>query len=74
MILEITKIPGGLRWDNVSRLFTYNQFNSGYDIQGSDIALIELDNEIFILCNRDSTIDGQTFSNIVEELNYIYEI
>jgi len=72
MILEITKIPGGLRWDNQDRLFTNSIFPTSYEIQGVDSGLIELDNEVFMLCSKDSSIDGLIFSSIVEEINYIF--
>lgn len=72
MILEITKIEGGLRWNNQDRLFTYQMLPSGYDIQGVDLCNIELDNQIFVLCSNDSTIDAIKFDNIQDELNYIY--
>jgi hypothetical protein len=74
MILEIVKIPNGLKWDNQDRLFTNSIFEIGYEIQGIDIALIELDNEVFMLCSKDSSIDGIMFNNITDEINYIYEI
>ena len=73
MILEITKIEGGLRWDSQDRLFTYKMLPNGYDIQGIDLCNIELDNQIFVLCSNDSTIDGVQFNNINDELNYIYQ-
>jgi len=72
MILDIIKIEGGLRWDDQDRLFTYTIYSSGYDIQGDDLANIELDNRIYVLCSCDSTVNGQSFSNITDEIAYIY--
>ena len=72
MILEITKIQGGLSWDNKNLLFTNSCFESGYEIQGDDIALIELDDQVFVICCKDSTIDGQSFATISEEISYIF--
>lgn len=74
MILEITKINGGLRWNEQDRLFTYSILTSGYEITGNDISNIELDNQIFILCSNDSSVDSRQFTNIMDEINYIYEI
>jgi len=74
MILEITKIENGLRWDNQDRLFTYSILETGYEITGDDLCYIELDNQIFMLCSKDSSIDGIMFNNITDEINYIYEI
>lgn len=73
MILEINKISGGLRWEDKDRYFTYEILPNGYDIQGIDLCNIELDNQIFVLCSNDSTIDGVQFNNINDELNYIYQ-
>lgn len=73
MILEINKISGGLRWEDQDRYFTYEILPNGYDIQGIDLCNIELDNQIFVLCSNDSTIDGVQFNNINDELNYIYQ-
>jgi hypothetical protein len=74
MILEITKIEGGLRWNNQDRLFTYSMLANGYDITGVDLCYIELDNQLYMMCSNDSTVDGNTFDNIQDEINYIYEI
>jgi hypothetical protein len=73
MILEITKINGGLRWDNQDRLFTYSIFEDGYEITGIDVGNIELDNQIYVICSNDSSIDGNIFPNISEEFSYIYQ-
>jgi hypothetical protein len=72
MILEITKIPGGLRWDNQDRLFTNSIFPTGYEVQGVDSALIELDDQVFMLCSKDSSVDSTMFSNIADEIAYIF--
>lgn len=72
MIVEFRKIQDGLNWNNENRLFTYSILPIGYEIQGDDVALIELNNQIVMLCCKDSTIDGLGFSNIQDELNYIY--
>lgn len=72
MIVEFTKIPGGLRWNDQDRFFTYSIFPDGYEIQGVDICQIELDNQSFVLCSNDSTIDGVSFSNIQDEIAYVY--
>lgn len=73
MILEIEKIEGGLRWDNTERYFTYSVYSQGFDIQGIDLANIELDNQVYVICSNDSTIDGLTFANIQDEIDYIYQ-
>ncbi len=72
MILEITKIEGGLRWNNTDRLFTYSILANGYDITGVDLCYIELDNQLYMMCSSDSSVDGQLFSNINDEIAYIY--
>lgn len=73
MILEITKIAGGLRWDNQDRLFTYSILPQGYEITGFDIGNIELDNQVYVICSNDSSIDGNIFPNVSDEFNYIYQ-
>jgi hypothetical protein len=73
MIIEFTKIPNGLKWDNQERLFTTEHLPNGYQIERHDLAYIELDNQIFLLCSEDSTIDGNTFSGIQDEIDYIYQ-
>ena len=73
MIIEFTKIPNGLKWDNQERLFTTEHLPNGYQIERHDLAYIELDNQIFLLCSDDSTIDGNTFSDIQDEIDYIYQ-
>jgi hypothetical protein len=73
MILEITKIEGGLRWSDIDRHFTNMYLPNGFDIQSFDIAQIELNNQIFLLCSDDSTVDGKIFSNIQDEIDYIYQ-
>jgi hypothetical protein len=45
---------------------------NGYQIERHDLAYIELDNQIFLLCSDDSTVDGKIFNNIQEEIDYIY--
>jgi hypothetical protein len=72
MILEITKINGGLRWDGTDRLFTYSVLANGYDITGVDLCYIELDNQLYMMCSNDSTVDGNHFTNIADEISYIY--
>jgi hypothetical protein len=72
MIVKFIKIPNGLRWNGKDRLFTYTYFPNGYEIQGIDIANIELDNQIYIICSNDSSIDDITFTNIQDEIDYIY--
>ena len=74
MILEITKIEGGLRWSGIDRYFTNMYLPNGFDIQTFDIAQIELNNQVFMLCSSDSTIDGILFNNITDEINYIYDL
>jgi hypothetical protein len=72
MIVKFIKIPNGLRWDNIDRFFTYDYLPNGYEIQGIDLANIELNNQIYVMCSNDSSIDGKTFSNIQDEIDYIY--
>jgi len=72
MIIEFTKIPNGLRWDNQDRLFTYSIFLQGYEILGMDLAQIELDNQMYMICNSDSSVDGVRFENINDQISYIY--
>ncbi len=74
MIVEFTKIPNGLRWDNQDRLFTYSIVSQGYEILSMDLAQIELNNQMYMICSCDSTIDGNKFDNISDEINYIYDI
>jgi hypothetical protein len=74
MILQMTKTPNGLFWDNKEWNFTKAILPDGYEIQGDDFAFIELNNEITMLCCKDSTIDGIGFSNIQDELNYIFGV
>jgi hypothetical protein len=72
MIIEFTKIPNGLRWDNQDRLFTYSIFLQGYEILGMDLAQIELDNQMYMICNSDSSVDDIRFENINDQISYIY--
>jgi hypothetical protein len=72
MIIEFTKIPNGLRWDNQDRLFTYSILSQGYEILGTDLAQIELNNQMYMICNSDSSVDGITFENINDQISYIY--
>jgi len=72
MIIEFTKIPNGLRWDNQDRLFTYSIFLQGYEILGMDLAQIELDNQMYMICNSDSSVDDLRFENINDQISYIY--
>jgi len=72
MIIEFTKIPNGLRWDDQDRLFTYSILLQGYEILGIDLAQIELNNQIYMICSCDSSIDGIIFENINDQISYIY--
>jgi hypothetical protein len=72
MIIEFTKIPNGLRWDDQDRLFTYSILLQGYEILGTDLAQIELNNQMYMICNSDSSVDGITFENINDQISYIY--
>jgi len=72
MIVQFTKIPNGLNWNNQDRFFTKTILENGYEIQSEDSAILEMDNQIVFLCSNDSTIDGKSFINIQEEINYIY--
>jgi hypothetical protein len=74
MILQIVKIPNGLSWDGKERFFTNTIFPNGYETFGDDFTFIELDNDVFILTCEDSTIDGLQFSNIQDQLNYIFNV
>ena len=74
MILEITKIEGGLRWNDIDRYFTNIYFPNGFDIQSLDLAQIELNNQVFMLCSNDSKVDGLMFSNIQDEIAYIFNL
>ena len=74
MIIQMTKTPSGLFWDNQEWNFTNVIFPNGYEIQGNDLAFIELNNQIIILCCKDSTVDGLGFSNIQDEINYIFSL
>ena len=74
MIIEITKIKGGLKWNDQERLFTTEHLPNGYQIERHDLAYIELDNQIFLLCSDDSTVDNNVFSNIQDEIDYIYGV
>lgn len=74
MTLEITKIDGGLRWSDVDRHFTNMYLPNVFDIQTFDIAQIELNNQIFLLCSKDSTIDGISFNDIQSEIAYIFNL
>jgi hypothetical protein len=72
MIIEFTKIPNGLRWDNQDRLFTYSILLQGYEILGTDLAQIELNNQMYMICNSDSSVDDIRFENINDQISYIY--
>ena len=72
MITEFIKIPNGLRWDNTDRYFTYSILPSGYETFPPDLANIELDNQLFVLCTLDSTVNGQSFTDIQDEIDFIY--
>jgi hypothetical protein len=74
MTLEITKIDGGLRWSDIDRHFTNMYLPNGFDIQSFDIAQIELNNQIFLLCSNDSKIDGLSFPDIQSEIAYIFNL
>lgn len=74
MIMEFTKITNGLNWNNQDRFFTKNILENGYEIESDDSAILEFDNQIVFLCSNDSTIDGLAFSNIQDQLNYIFSV
>ena len=73
MIVEITKIEGGINILGKDRYFTYSIFPTGYEIIGDDIANIELDEDITPIFIKDSSVDGLTFTNIQDEIDYIYQ-
>lgn len=72
MIKEFSKINNGLNWDNIDRHFTNQMLPNSYEILGDDVATIELDNQVFMLCSNDSKVDGLMFSNIQDEIAYIF--
>jgi hypothetical protein len=72
--MEFTKITNGLNWNNQDRFFTKNILENGYEIESDDSAILEFDNQIVFLCSNDSTIDGLAFSNIQDQLNYIFSV
>ena len=74
MILAIRKIQGGLEWDGLTFQLTNRIFPNGYEIQGDDLDFIEVNNQVVVLCSKDSTIDGLGFSNIQDEINYIFNL
>lgn len=74
MILQMIKIQNGLNWNNKDWFFTNLHFPNSYDIQGDDLAFIEMNNEIIMLSCKDTTIDGLGFSNIQDQLNYIFNV
>lgn len=71
-IVAFSKIENGLMFDNKEWFFTYSMLPMGYQIQGDDVTIIELNNQIVMLCCKDSTIDGLGFSNIQDEIDYIF--
>jgi len=73
MIVNITKIQGGVNILGKDRFFTYGLLPQGYEIIGDDIANIELDNDITPIFIKDSTVNGVTFTNIQDEIDYIYQ-
>lgn len=73
MIVEITKIQGGINILGKDRYFTYSIFPTGYEVIGTDIANIELDEDITPIFIKDSSVDGLTFTNIQDEITYIYQ-
>jgi hypothetical protein len=74
MIVEITKIEGGLKWNNQERVFTTQYLTNSYQIERYDLAYIELNNQIFLLSSDDSKIDGLSFSDIQSEIAYIFNL
>lgn len=74
MIVEFTKILNGLNWDGKNRTFTNEYLFNSYEIDGLDLANIELDNQVFVLCSKDSTIDGISFNDIQSEIAYIFNL
>jgi hypothetical protein len=74
MIVAITKINGGLHILGKDRFFTNEIYPLGYEIIGDDIANVELDNDITPIFIKDSQIDGQSFTNIQDEINYIFNV
>lgn len=72
MIVEFTKISNGLRWHDEDRHFTSTYLPNGYEITGVDMCMIELNDQIYMLCSSDSSVDGQTFENINDQISYIY--
>ena len=74
MTIEFTKINNGLNWDGIDRYFTNDMLPNSYEILGDDVATIELNNQVFMLCSNDSKIDGLMFSNIQDEIAYIFSL
>lgn len=74
MIIDFIKIDGGLRWNGQDRTFTNQYLPNSYQIEGVDLANMELDNQIYMLCSNDSTIDGISFNDIQSEIAYIFNL
>lgn len=74
MILQISKIENGLNWNDQDWNFTNSILPNGYEIEGDDLGFIEVNNQVVCLCCKDSTVDGLGFSNIQDEMNYIFGV
>ena len=71
-MLEVTKIPNGLHFNDEDHYFTFDMYQSGYNINGDNSCDIELENSLYFFQNGEFTLDGQITSSIQDFITQIY--
>lgn len=71
MILNITRINGGLNWDK-DRYFTNESLETGYEKLDDFSIHCELDYNIIYFDSREVSIDSKTFNNSQQLIDFLF--
>jgi len=71
-MLNINRIEGGLKWDDVDRFFTNTSLENGYDRLDDFFIHCELNSNIICFDSREVIIDDFTFKSSDELIEFLY--
>jgi hypothetical protein len=71
-MLNINRIEGGLKWDDVDRLFTNTSLENGYERLDDYFIHCELNSNIICFDSREVIIDDILFESSDKLINFLY--
>ena len=71
-MLNINRIEGGLKWNDVDRLFTNTSLENGYERLDDYFIHCELNSNIICFDSREVIIDDISFESSDKLINFLY--